>query len=221
MLPAPAPPMSGPVPSRVEETARREPARKRRGATCEVLRIDRKPPRCVSAVTVHGLPGARRIDLPAGFHRGRQHVDDVVLQARVRGPEGVAVVALPRLLLADLQPAPSLCVRRAALRLHRLDVGNVAAGVRRRLAGDAVVVGVARSAALEPLVDDAGAVAVVLVRGQPQPSVRTVFRFRARQVAVLVRIPVLEIILGLPGHQHGHRQGAESERYDASHRGSS
>jgi molybdate transport system substrate-binding protein len=41
------------------------------------------------------------------------------------------------------------------------------------------------------------------------------------RVAVLVRIPVLEIVLGLPGRQHGHRQGAESERYDASHRGSS
>ncbi len=43
-----------------------------------------------------------------GPHRGRQHVDDVVVQARVRGPEGVAVVAVPRLLLADLQPAPRI-----------------------------------------------------------------------------------------------------------------
>ena len=49
-----------------------------------------------------------------------------------------------------------------------------------------------RAAALEPLVDDAGTVAVVLIRGQPQSSVKTVFGIRTRQVAVVVRVPVRE-----------------------------
>ena len=51
--------------------------------------------------------------------------------------------------------------------------------------------------------------------------VRTVFGLRTRQVAVVVRVPVREVVLGLRGRQHGQRQDAESERHDASHRVSS
>ena len=50
------------------------------------------------------------VDLPVRLHCGRQRRDDLALQAAVARPESVAVVAVPRSLIADLQPAPRLRV---------------------------------------------------------------------------------------------------------------
>ena len=53
----------------------------------------------------------RRVDLASGSHGRRQRRDDVVLEAPVPRPEGVAVVAIPGLLLADLEAAPDLRIQ--------------------------------------------------------------------------------------------------------------
>ena len=135
----------------------------------------------------------RRIDLSADLHRWRQCRDDVVFQGAVALAEGIAVVAIARLFLTDPQPAPGLCVRRAALRALRLYSRNVAVRIRGGVTGNAVVVGIARSATLQPLVDDAGTVTVVSVRRQAQPLI-TVFCFGAGQIAVGIGIPVREFI---------------------------
>ena len=110
----------------------------------------------------------RGVDLPVRLHRGRQRRDDLVLQAAVARPESVAVVAVPRSLIADLQPAPRLRVRRAGRRLHRrlhhrrlrLYIGDIAGGVVLALAVDAVVV-VVTADAREPFVDHGRVVRVV------------------------------------------------------------
>ena len=94
--------------------------------------------------------------LPVRLHCGRQRRDDLALQAAVARPESVAVVAVPRSLIADLQPAPRLRVRRAGRRLHRRlhhrRTGDITVGIVMALAVDAVVVAVTADAR-EPFVD--------------------------------------------------------------------
>ena len=95
------------------------------------------------------------VDLPVRLHCGRQRRDDLALQAAVARPESVAVVAVPRSLIADLQPAPRLRVRRAGRRLHRRlhrRTGDITVGIVIALAVDAVVVAVTADAR-EPFVD--------------------------------------------------------------------
>ena len=76
--------------------------------------------------------GVGRVDLTGLLHRWRQRRDDVVFQAAVASPVVVAVVPVPRTFGADLQPAPSLRVCRAAR-----DRGGVRFGSTRRLGAGA------------------------------------------------------------------------------------